>query len=78
MYCLYPPLHTVPSGTWLCPHCDQVSTYTTHSLVPTSAPPSQKRLIVKLKVLLLEAKEAKLKHKASKDRLRRKVDRYYK
>lgn len=27
MYCLYPPLYTVPSGTWLCPHCDQVCIY---------------------------------------------------
>ena len=44
--------------------------------VPTSLPPSQKRLVVKLKVLLFEAEAAKLRHKASKDKMRRRVDRY--
>ena len=75
MFCLYPPLHAVPSGTWLCPLCDQVSAIRTHSHVVVPLPILQKLLVAKLKVLLFEAKAAELRFKTSKDRLRKKVDR---
>lgn len=76
MYCLYPPLYTVPSGTWLCPNCDQVWTTILCETIYPCCSPLQKHLIVKLKMLLFEAEAAKLKHKTVKERMRRKVDRY--
>jgi len=75
MFCLYPPLQAVPSGTWLCPLCDQVSSVTTYSSVVVPFPLLQKLLVAKLKVLLFEAETAKLRFETSKDRLRKKVDR---
>ena len=79
MYCLYPPLYSVPSGTWLCPHCDQVCTCLCISLdtIYNFVPPSQKCLVAKLRALLFEAETAKLRHKTVKERMRRKVDRYW-
>ncbi|XP_065888138.1 remodeling and spacing factor 1-like [Dysidea avara] len=56
-YCLYPPLFGIPSGTWVCPQCDQ------------------KCLLDKLKVLLFEAEAAQLRHKTTKQRMQRKVER---
>ena len=72
-YCLYPPLFAIPSGTWMCPQCDQVTidlvVYKTSSLC------TQKCLIDKLKVLLFEAEAAQLRHKTIKQRMQRKVER---
>jgi len=72
-YCLYPPLFAIPSGTWVCPQCDQVAA--DYFFAKLHCLFMQKCLLDKLKVLLFEAEAAQLRHKTMKQRMQRKVER---